>query len=109
MATERSFLAVEVADAESEATYQELFRSLKAKGLKRVELVIRDAREGFRGTIVRHFRGTSWQRCQVHYARNLLGIVGFGERKELAEGLRGIFAATSRELALRAAEDLADR
>ena len=36
-------------------------------------------------------------------------MVGFGERKELAEGLRGVFAATSRELALRAAHDLTDR
>jgi transposase-like protein len=35
--------------------------------------------------------------------------VGFGELKELAEGLRGVFAAPSRELALRAAEELADR
>jgi transposase-like protein len=45
----------------------------------------------------------------VHYARNLLGMVGFGERGKLAEGLRGVFAAPSRELALRAAEELADR
>ena len=83
----REILGVEVADTESEATYQELFRSLKARGLK----------------------GAHWQRCQVHYARNLLGKVAFGERKELAEGLRGVFAATSRELALRAAHELADR
>ncbi len=35
----REILGVEVADAESEATYQELFRSLKARGLKGVQLV----------------------------------------------------------------------
>lgn len=105
----REIVAVEVADTESEATYQELFRSLKARGLKGVELVVSDDHEGLKAAIRRHFQGASWQRCQVHYARNLLGMVGFGERGELAEGLRGIFAAPSRELALRAAQELADR
>jgi putative transposase len=83
----REILAVEVADTESEATYQELFRSLKARGLKGVQLVTSDDHEGLKAAIERHFQGASWQRCQVHYARNLLGMVGFGERKELAEGL----------------------
>ena len=105
----REIVAVEVSDTESEATYQELFRSLKARGLKGVQLIISDNHEGLKSAIRRHFQGASWQRCQVHYARNLLGMVGFGERGELAEGLRGIFAAPSRELALRAAEELADR
>ena len=42
----REILAVEVADTESEATYQELFRSLKARGLSGVELVVSDDHEG---------------------------------------------------------------
>ncbi len=42
----REILAVEVADTESEATYQELFRSLKRRGLKGVELVVSDDHEG---------------------------------------------------------------
>jgi putative transposase len=105
----REIVAVEVSDTESEATYQELFRSLKARGLKGVELVVSDDHEGLKAAIRRHFQGASWQRCQVHYASNLLGMVSFAERKELAEGLRGVFSAASRELALRAAEELADR
>lgn len=72
--------------------------------------MISDDHEDLKSAIERHFQGTSWQRCQVHYARNLLGMVSFGERKELAEGLRGVLDAPSRELALRAAqEELADR
>ena len=74
-----------------------------------MQLVTSDDHKGLKSAIERHFQGASWQRCQVHYARNLLGMVGWGERKELAEGLRGVFAAPSRELALRAAEELADR
>ena len=105
----REICAVEVADTESEATYHELFRSLKARRLKGVQLVVSDDHEGLKAAIARHFQGASWQRCQVHYARNLLGMVGHDRRKELAEGLRGVFAAPSREVALRLAHELAER
>jgi putative transposase len=105
----REILGVEVSDTESEATYQELFRSLKERGLSGVELVISDDHEGLKAAIFRHFQGASWQRCQVHYARNLLGMVGYAKRKDLAAQLRAIFAATSRDTALRLASELADR
>jgi putative transposase len=105
----REIVGVEVADTESEATYQELFRSLKTRGLKGVELVVSDDHKGLKAAIAPHFQGTSWQRCQVHYARNLLGMVGHDRRKELAEGLRGVFAAPSREVALRLTSELAER
>jgi putative transposase len=105
----REILAVEVADTESEATYQELFRSLKARGLTGVELVVSDDHEGLKAAVERHFQGASWQRCQVHYARNLLGMVGPAKRKELASDLKAIFAATSREQALEIASEVANR
>ena len=103
----KEILALEVADTESEATYQELCRSLKRRGFSGVELVVSDDHKGLKVAIARHFQGASWQRCQqVHYARNLLGMVGAKKRKELSEGLRGVFAAASREVALRLASDL---
>jgi transposase-like protein len=105
----REILAVQTADTESEATYHELFRSLKARGLSGVELVTSDDHPGLERAIRRHFQGASWQRCQVHYARNLLRMVPFGKREELAEGLREVFAAPSRQMALNLAEQLGDR
>jgi putative transposase len=105
----REILGVEVADTESEATYHELFRSLKRRGLSGVELVVSDDHEGLKSALARHFQGASWQRCQVHYARNLLGMVGYARRKDLAEGLRGVFAARSREVAVQLASELATR
>ncbi len=98
----REILAVEVAHTESEATYQELFRSLKGRGLKGVELVVSDDHEGLKAAIARHFQGASHQRCQVHYARNLLGMVGVTKRKELGADLRAIFASPTRQTALEA-------
>lgn len=53
----REVVAVEVADNESEATYQELFRSLKGRGLSGVELVVSDDHEGLKAAIGRHFQG----------------------------------------------------
>lgn len=105
----REILAVEVADTESEATYQELFRSLEGRGLKGVELVVSDDHGGLKEATARHFQGSAYQRCQAHYARNLLGMVGHARRKDLAEGLRGVFAAPSREVALHLASELAAR
>jgi putative transposase len=105
----REIVAVEVSDTESEASYQELFRSLKARGLRGVELVVSDDHEGLKAAVARHFQGASWQRCQVHYARNLLGMVGPAKRKEFASDLKAIFAATSREQALSIASAMAEK
>jgi putative transposase len=105
----REILGVEVADTESEATYQELFRSLKRRGLSGVQLVISDDHEGLKSAIARHFQGASHQRCQVHYARNLLGMVGYARRKELGADLRAIFAAPNRKQALQIAASVAEK
>ncbi len=105
----REVLAVEVADTESEATYQELFRSLKTRGLSGVELVVSDEHGGLKAAVQRHFQGAPHQRCQVHYARNLLGMVGHAKRKELAADLRAIFAAPTRHAALGLASSVAEK
>jgi putative transposase len=108
----RELLAVEVADTESEATYEALFRRLKARGLHDVRLVTSDDHMGLRAAIARHFPGASWQRCQVHFARNVQGRVGRKERARLAEDLRAIFAtptaAQAREMAHSYAEQWRD-
>jgi putative transposase len=105
----REILAVEVADTESEATYHELFRSLKGRGLRGVELVVSDEHAGLKAAAERHFQGASHQRCQVHYARNLLGMVGHAKRKELASDLRAVFAAPALEPALKIACSVAEK
>ena len=103
----RELLGVAVTDTESEATYQELFRALKARGVSGVRLVISDDHAGLRAAIARHFQGAGWQRCQVHLTRNLLGQVGKAKRAELAVGLREVCAAPTRTQALAVARRLA--
>jgi putative transposase len=105
----REILCVEVADTESKATYQEMFRSLKSRGLRGVELVVSDDHEGLKSAVSRHFQGASHQRCQVHYMRNLLGMVSLAKRKELASDLRVIFAAPERDQAMDVATSVAKK
>ncbi len=105
----REILSVDVADTESEASYQECFRQVKARGLSGVELVTSDDHKGLVAAVKRHFQGASWQRCQVHFVRGLLGLVGRTKRAALAEGLRQVFAAQTVEEARQLARALADQ
>lgn len=89
----REILAVDVADTESEAPDQEVFRALHARGVRGVVLVTSDDHAGLRAAMARHFQGARWQRCQVHFSRNLQGRVGAKHRARLAEDVRAIFAA----------------
>jgi len=91
----REILAVAEADTESEATDHDLFARLKERGVRGVEPVTSDNHQGLKAAIDRHFQGASWQRCQVHFSRNLLGLVGAKHRARLGEDLRGIFGATA--------------
>ena len=105
----REILAVDVADTESEATSEALFRRLKARGLHGVRLVTSDDHAGLRSAIARHFQGAAWQRCQVHFARNLQGRVGRKDRARLADDLRAIFAASDAAQAQATARTCAER
>jgi transposase-like protein len=105
----RAILAVEVADTESAATYMMLFRDLKARGLSGVRLVTSDDHAGLRAAIDRYFQGAGWQRCQVHYQRNVLGMVGTSKRTALAAELRFLFTATTPTQARAIANQIADQ
>lgn len=103
----REILSLDVADTESESTYQDLFRSLKSRGLSGVELVTSDDHKGLKSAIDRHFQGASWQRCQVHYARELIAKVAPDKRERLGMGLREVFNAPAVERAKDRAAELA--
>lgn len=89
----REIVAVDVADTESEATYNQLFVDLKRRGLSGVKLVVSDDHLGLKSAVKKHFQGASWQRCQVHFIRNAMGLVKRIRRRELAADLRKIFTA----------------
>jgi len=106
---QRELLAVDVADSESEATYDALFRNLKDRGLHGVQLVTSDDHKGLVAAIRRHFQGAAWQRCQVHFLRNARGKVARKHQAALTADLKAIYAAPDREWALSLAREVVER
>ncbi|MCD6405910.1 MAG: transposase, partial [Planctomycetes bacterium] len=79
--------------------WSEVFKDLAERGLSGVRYVVSDDHKGLVAAIKRHFQGVLWQRCQVHFVRNVLGHVRKGDRKRVLELLRGITNARSLETA----------
>ncbi|MGH3521948.1 MAG: IS256 family transposase, partial [Mycobacterium sp.] len=67
----REVLGLAVGDSEDKAFWTAFLRSLRARGLAGVRLVISDAHEGLRASIERVMLGAAWQRCRVHF---MLGV-----------------------------------
>jgi putative transposase len=99
----REVLAVEVAGTEKGAAYASLLRGLIDRGLSGVRLVVSDDHEGIKAAVAGELPGTEWQRCVVHFERNVLAHVPASEMGEVAEDLKAIFKVrrekTARELA----------
>jgi putative transposase len=105
----RELLAVEVADTESEATYEDLFRRLKDRGLTGVQLVTSDDHRGLVKAVGKHFQGVAWQRCQVHVTRNALGKVARAHRAALAADIKAVFNAPTLAWARELKREVVDR
>ena len=89
---ERQVLGVDVGPSEDRAFWTAFLRSLVKRGLTGVRLVISDAHEGLKQAIGTVLSGTTWQRCRVHFMRNLLATVPHGAREAIAAIVRTIFA-----------------
>ena len=88
----REVLGVDVGDSEDETFWRGFLRSLKARGLTGVRMVISDQHAGLVAALRRSFQGASHQRCRVHFARNLLALVPKSHQDMVAAVFRTIFA-----------------
>jgi len=89
---ERQVLGVDAGPSEDAAFWTAFLRDLKRRGLAGVRLVISDAHEGIKQAVATVLTGTTWQRCRVHFMRNLLAVVPKGAREAVAAVVRTIFA-----------------
>ena len=89
---EREVLGLAVGDSEDGAFWTDFLRSLRARGLSGVRLVISDAHEGLKGAIGSVLLGSAWQRCRVHFMRNVLSRIPRGASEMVAATVRTIFA-----------------
>ena len=91
---------------ESEEVYLQLFRGLQERGLCTPRLVVSDAHAGLVAAIRKGFPGASWQRCKVHFMRNILAHIPHKDKDAFAQNLKTIWLAPTREQARKLAEEI---
>jgi putative transposase len=97
----RFVLGLQAGDKESAPTWREFFKDLKRRGLdaSRITLGVMDGLPGLEAVFKEEFPKAKIQRCQVHVARNVLAKVPQKFKQEVADGMRSIFYASSRDKA----------
>ena len=89
---DREVLGLAVGDSEDGAFWTAFLRSLRARGLSGVRLVISDAHQGLKAAIAAVFLGAAWQRCRVHFLRNVLSRIQRGRAEMVLALVRTIWA-----------------
>jgi len=104
----REVIGLDVGEIESEAFWVEFLRSLRRRGLDGVRLCVSDAHEGLKHAIARVL-GCPWQRCAVHFVRDMHQHCRPAQRAMVSAALREIFNADSHEQARERVSAVLDR
>lgn len=95
----REVLGVEINNSEDLEQWRAFLQDLVARGVRGVRLIISDAHRGLKQAIAEVFLGASWQRCRVHFLRNLEAQVPKNAQAMVAATVRPIFQQSGREAA----------
>ena len=106
---DREVLGIDIGDSEDEVFWTEFLSALRQRGLTGVELVVSDAHLGLRAAITKVFIGASWQRCRVHFMRNLLARVHKAQSPMVAALVRTIFAQADKDAVAAQLDEVASR
>jgi len=98
----REILGFLITDSESKESWSLFFDYLKSRNLRGLKMVISDAHKGLIAAIRSSFPGVSWQRCQVHFLRNILSSIPKKDSKAFREEVKAIFRQTKIETARKA-------
>jgi putative transposase len=104
----REVVGLDVGEAETEAFWRGFLRSLRARGLDGVQLVVSDAHTGLTTAIAKVF-GCPWQRCTVHFLRDMLGHVSRAQQPLVSGAIRQVFVAASAAEARERLRQVADQ
>jgi putative transposase len=104
----KEVLAVEVAGSEKGAAYASLLRGLIDRDLRGVRLVISDDHEGIKAAVWGELPGAQWQRCAVHFERNVLSHVPKSEMGGVAEDLKAVLKVRREKTAKALAEEFVE-
>lgn len=105
----REVLGLMLDDSEPEASWNEFFTSLKARGLHGVDIIVSDQHSGLVRAIRQQYQGVTWQRCQTHFMRNIINAAPKTMAEEIRHQVRSVLDApdpgTSRLLLRKVLED----
>lgn len=101
----REVLGLDVIPTESEEGWTQFFKSLKERGLQGVRLVVSDAHGGLKAA-VRKVLKAEWQRCKVHFYRNVLAHVSKRSQAEVSEAMKAVFVQRDEKSAKTKAADV---
>lgn len=91
----REIIGLSVDHAESYESWGRFFQQLKSRGLQSPKLVISDAHQGLQKAIQREFIGTAWQRCNVHFKRNIFDKLPKKSSAEIKTMIKRVFEAVT--------------
>lgn len=106
---DREVLGIDIGDSEDEVFWTDFLSSLRQRGLSGVELVVSDAHLGLKAAIAKVFIGAAWQRCRVHFMRNVLARVQKVQSQMVAALIRTIFAQADQEAVESQLDEVASR
>jgi putative transposase len=106
---QREILGLKIDHVESFEAWKGFFQDLKSRGLQSPKLVVSDAHAGLKKAIEREFIGTSWQRCTVHFKRNIFNKLPKNDVKQVMADIRKIYRAISVEEARMLKDDFLSR
>ena len=91
----REIIGLSVDHAESYESWGQFFQQLKSRGLQSPKLIISDAHQGLQKAIQREFIGTAWQRCNVHFKRNIFEKLPKKSSAEIKTMIKRVFEAVT--------------
>lgn len=95
----RSIIGLRVDHGESNETWSNFFESLIKRGLQSPKIVVSDAHPGLKSSVKKKFIGTSWQRCTVHFKRNIIGKMPKKESQKAKNLFKSIYDAPTHKIA----------
>ncbi|WP_206780039.1 IS256 family transposase, partial [Methylobacterium sp. Leaf361] len=104
----REVLGMDVGPSEAETFWTDFLRKLARRGLRGVKLVISDAHEGIKASVAKVMNAT-WQRCRVHFMRNVLAHAGRSGRRVVSAFIATAFAQDDAEAARQQWRRVADQ
>jgi len=102
----REVLAIEPFINESYETWKSFFDKLKQRGLQKIALLVSDAHQGIQKAFKEAFIGASWQRCKVHFMRNILAHIPHRAKASFGAKLKQIWLQNSKKEAYQAAQTI---